>query len=46
MADRVKAIQEEVRKKLEESNAKYKAAADLVIIQGRRPCNYSRKETL
>jgi hypothetical protein len=28
MADRVKAIQEEVRKKLEESNAKYKAAAD------------------
>jgi hypothetical protein len=28
MANRVKAIQEEVRKKLEESNAKYKAAAD------------------
>jgi hypothetical protein len=28
LADRVKAIQEEVRKKLEESNAKYKAAAD------------------
>ena len=28
MADRVKAIQEEVRKKLEESNEKYKAAAD------------------
>ncbi|XP_073263062.1 uncharacterized protein [Populus alba] len=28
MADRVKAIQEEVRQKLEESNAKYKAAAD------------------
>ena len=28
MADRVKAIQEEVRKKLEESNEKYKAAAN------------------